>query len=298
MAYPITAIMIAKDNPPYLFDSLDSFRDFVSEIIIADIGINEEVKKKLIPYGVKLITIQDEIPFVELVREKLKSLATHPYILFIDPDEILPQPLKKEWGKILKKYDYITSARKNIIMGQWIQNSRWWPDYQTRLFKKNKVIWPKTIHKQPITTGNGYRMKAEENLAILHYNYGTIDDYFSKMTRYAKAEAYSQEFTEIKPTFLSVSKNAVSEFISRYFAGNGYKDGIRGFILAFFQMIYPFLVYFYYLESRKFNEPLSNEKLTESSTLFFSRIFKESLFWRKKEGKITITERIIEKIIK
>jgi len=90
-------------------------------------------------------------------------------------------------------------------------------------------------------------------------------------------------------TFPETVRRAVNEFVSRYFAAEGYKDGMQGFVLSCFQMIYYFLVYFYYLEMMKFKDDK-----TIKPELFFRQGLKETLYWKKKR---TLKESILKKIL-
>ncbi len=293
----ISAILIVKDNPPHIHESIGSIEDFVSEIIIADIGIEENLKRILLQNPkIRILTYQT-VPYVELIRQKVIQETQYDWVLLLDPDEIFPSQLKSQLEKDLSDYDFFSIPRKNIIFGQWITHSRWWPDHQIRVFKKQNVTWPTEIHHQPQTSGKGCTLENQEQLALVHYNYHTIDEYLSKAMRYAKAEASEYILRQKDYTLTTAMKQATSEFISRFFAGEGYKDGIHGFILSFFQMIYPFLVYFYYLEGMKFKTAISDTQLIQSSTDFFGITFKELLFWKRFKKKSSLKEKIIEKII-
>lgn len=280
----ISAIIVIKDNPPHLLDSIKSVDDFVSEIIVADIGMDREAKEIINEFKkVKIIEIKKNIPYVELIREELKKYAKENYVLFLDPDEILTDELKSLINKNLDSYDYFSIPRKNMIFGKWIINSRWWPDYQTRLFKKDAVIWPTKIHHQPKLQGKGFTVEPEENLAILHHNYSNLDEYIEKARRYAKSEAgeYIKENKEL--TLANTISKSISEFISRFFAQEGYKDGMHGFVLAILQMFYYFLVYFYYWEQKKYPQVNENE-IVNSSQLFFSQGLYETNHWINEKG--------------
>ncbi|KKP86997.1 MAG: Lipopolysaccharide biosynthesis glycosyltransferase [Candidatus Roizmanbacteria bacterium GW2011_GWA2_35_8] len=286
----ISAIIVVKDNPPYIFKTLDSIADFVSEIVIVDIGIDisliEKLKKNKL---VKLVKIQGPVPYVEKIREKTKELALYEHILFLDPDEVVQPELKKIILGNYLKYDYFKIPRKNLIFGRFIKHSRWWPDYQIRFFKKNSVKWPLIIHRQPKVTGQGYEIEPNEGLSLLHYNYQNLDEYLSKAQRYAKYEA--KEFVTENQTisFSQTVRRSLNEFVSRYFASDGYKDGVEGFVLAFLQMFYYFLVYFYYLETKEFK---SGEKIKEEE--FFRIGLKESLHWKRKKS---IKDKLIKKLL-
>lgn len=286
----ISAVIVVKNNPTHILKVVSSIEDLVQEIIIVDIGIDTELKNKLkMNKLIKIVEIKDEVPYVELIRNKTKDFVKSDYIFFLDPDEIVPVGLKNIIREKLDGYDYFKIPRKNITFGRWIKYSRWWPDYQVRLFKKNKVVWPKIIHRQPKVDGQGYTVEPKEELAILHHNYQNIDEYLSKFQRYAKYEA--KEIFESKKdlTFSNAIARALNEFISRYFAGEGYKDGGQGLVLAFLQMFYYLIVYFYYLEMKKFK--VDGEIKEEE---FFRKGLKETLYWKKKKS---LWEKILGKVL-
>jgi len=296
---PISAIIVAKDNPHHILETVESIKDFVKEIIVVDLGIDPELKKKLSSYPLLQFNIKlKHIPYVELIRDDLKHQAKEKWVLFLDPDEVLTNDLKEELYKNMQNCDYFSIPRKNIIFGKWIQHSRWWPDYQVRLFKKDAVIWPTEIHKQPKVSGKEYKVKPKEELAITHFNYESIDEYISKAMRYAKSQAYGYVQKKQSITLSNTITTAVSEFISRFFAGEGYKDGVHGFILALLQMFYSLLVYFYYLEYLKFKTDLTEKKLLQTPSDFFGILYQESLFWKEKKDTLTIKEKIIEKFMR
>lgn len=286
----ITAIIVVKNNPPYILKTISSIEDFVKEIIVVDIGIDNNLVNTLKKNKkISIHKINKDIQYVELIREKVKNLAKTEYVLFLDPDEVIQPKLKTLIKSNLNNYDYFKIPRKNIIFDKWIKHSRWWPDYQIRLFKKDKVFWPEIIHSQPKIIGKGLEIEADENLAIIHYNYQNLDQYLEKAQRYAKSEA-KQFIKENKVfTFKDVINKALNEFISRYFADLGYKDGIHGFILSFLQMFYYFLVYFYYLELKKFK---TDEKINPEE--YFKQGLKQSLHWKKNKS---LKEKIIKKIL-
>jgi len=286
----ISAVIVVKNNPTHILKVVSSVEDLVTEIIIVDIGIDSELKNKLKTNKlIKIIEIKDDVPYVELIRNKTKDFTKSDYVFFLDPDEIVPPGLKIIIREKLDAFDYFKIPRKNIIFGRWIKHSRWWPDYQVRLFKKDRVIWPKIIHRQPKVAGHGYTVEPREELALLHHNCQNIDEYLSKFRRYAKYEAKEIFDSKMTLTFSSAIQKALNEFISRYFAGEGYKDGSQGLVLAFLQMFYYLIVYFYYLEMKKFKV---EEKINEEE--FFRKGLKETLFWKKDKS---IWEKILGKIL-
>lgn len=270
----ISAIIVVKNRPKHLFESISSIQNIVKEIIIVNIGLDKSVTAKLEQNKkIRIVEVKQDVPYVELIREEVKKYASEDYLLYIDPDEIVPQALAKILTSKYDSYDYIKIPRKNIIFDKWIEHNRWWPDYQIRLFKKNAVVWPKKIHAQPTVTGKGFTIDPNEEFALIHYNYESVDEFMQKLIRYAKAEA-----DELSSFSLSEAlKKALSEFTSRYFADEGYKDGMHGFILSFLQMLYYFLVYVYYWEKNRFVQ--TDTSVIHNIYHFFKQGLLESNYW-------------------
>ncbi len=270
----ISAIIVVKDNPPHLFKTIQSIDSLVKQIVIADIGINPLTLSKLKENKkLKVVRIKKDVQYVELIREELKQHASCEYILYIDPDEVFPESLIQHLSSSYYKYAYIKIPRRNIIFGKWIEHGRWWPDYQVRLFKKTMVTWPKLLHTQPQVSGNGYTIEPKKEYAIIHHNYESVDEFIEKATRYAKSEA-----NEISSFSLGEAlKKALSEFTSRYFSDEGYKDGMHGFVLSFLQMFYYFLVYVYYWEKTRFVQ--TDTSIIHDVHHFFKQGMLESNYW-------------------
>ena len=282
----ISAIIVVKGAPPYLKETIQSVKDFVTEIIIADIGIDEKIAAKLKETkNVTIIRITKPVPYVELIREEIKEKAKGDYILLLDPDESITPELITILKDTMDSYEYFSIPRKNMIFGKWIEHSRWWPDYQIRFFKKDAVSWPKRIHQQPVTKGQGLTLRADGTIAIVHHNYQNIDEYMSKAVRYAKSEA-SEYIRKDEPLTLGTSmKKGLSEFISRYFAAEGYKDGMHGFVLAVLQMFYYLLVYFYYWEYQTY-PAIPDTEIRDDVHGFFKQGLLESNWWSSRPAML------------
>jgi (heptosyl)LPS beta-1,4-glucosyltransferase len=287
----ITTIIVAKDSPKYIFESVNSVKKLSEKIVVLDIGLNPDILKKLTDLGVEVIK-ENSVLYVEEIREKSKNYAKTEYILFLDPDEIIPEKLSDYLIDNYKNYDYFSIPRKNIIFNKWISHARWWPDYQIRLFKKESVIWPNILHAQPDTKGSNFKIPEDEDMAITHHNYESLDEFLIKMIRYAKADAKNRKEYSLGQA-LTDGKN---EFISRYFAFDGYKEGMYGFILSFLQLMYYPLVYFYYWEGGK-REGEDNAKIPLKIFKFEKELLIESYFWLGKIKNIPFSK-IKYKILK
>lgn len=283
----ITGITVVKGRPNHIYACVTSLDHVSDEILIADIGMEPQLTEELAKMKKVKIVQMGDVPYVELIREKLKNMAKYDHIFFLDADEEISNELSIELKKRGAQHDVIRIPRKNMAFGSWVQHSRWWPDYQIRLFKKTALIWPTKIHQQPEVTGDIYELPPEEKYAILHHNYESIDDYILRMMKYAKIEATEKIDKKKEYHLKEATQTAISEFISRYFAGEGYKDGMLGFTLGILQLFYSFLVYFYYWEKRKYSADIEEPAINIKR--FFASGLAETIYWGPK--------RVVDKIL-
>lgn len=297
MKNKISAIIIIKNHPPHIFATIDSINDLAYEIIIGKIDVPAGLQNKLSQNKkIKLLDLPSDTRFADLVKENLKRNAGGEYILYLDPDEIFPQSVKKFLHQNLDRFDHFFFPRKNIIFGKWIEHTRWWPDYQLRLFKKNSVIWPATLHPVPTAKGKGFRFEAVSSNAIFHYNYDSIDQFIEKATRYAKFEAELIHEKKKNLTLQDTMRQSISEFIGRFFAYDGYRDGLHGFILSFLQMFYYFLVYCYFWERKKYFT-IAKDELIINSKSFFVRSLYETNFWLSRKNLVSTVEKLKARLV-
>jgi hypothetical protein len=94
-----------------------------------------------------------------------------------------------------------------------------------------------------MTTGVGLDLAAKEDLAIKHYHYKSISQYVKRLDRYTTlhAKLKRQEGYEFRWKDLMIKP--AQEFISRYFEGQGYKDGLHGLILSILQAFSEAVLY-------------------------------------------------------
>jgi (heptosyl)LPS beta-1,4-glucosyltransferase len=255
------------------------------EIIVVDMHSEDKTRKIARQFGAKVF-LHERTGYVEPARNFAISKARGEWILVLDADEKIGRSLAKRLKEIAEardsNVDYVLMPRKNIIFGKWIQNSRWWPDYLPRFFRKGKVIWPKQIHQKPELKGNIFTLPDSEKLAIVHYNYNSLDQFLDRARRYAEVQA--TELIKEKKYKLSAADlvlKPLGEFLSRFFSGGGYRDGIHGLALAILQSYATALIYLKVWEKRKYVE--KNIEAQRINNIFKQAVYQleywRSLWW-------------------
>lgn len=261
--------------------AISSVKKIADEIVVVDMESSDNtvsIAKKL---GAKVYS-HKKTGYVEPARNFGISKANGEWVFILDADETVGSELGVKIKKMIDEAnaDYYRVPRKNIIFGKWINHSRWWPDMNIRLFKKGKVVWSEEIHKVPVTTGKGADLPEDEAWAITHNNYESIDAYLERMIRYTKIQSREYIKNGYKFEWMDLIKKPFGEFLSRYFAGEGYKDGLHGLVLASLQSLSELVLYVRLWQEYKFEQ--KNLSTKEIKNLF-TGMMNELKWWIRKE---------------
>jgi (heptosyl)LPS beta-1,4-glucosyltransferase len=294
----ISAVINVRNEAEALTKCLRSIKNIVDEIIVVDMNSTDGSQQVAKSAGAKVFPYRP-MKYVEPARNFALSKATGKWILLLDPDEFLNKTLKRELVAITKRndVDYVKIPRKNIILGKWIRHSNCWPDYLIRFFKKGAITWKKEIHSQPVTKGNCLTLLDSEKMAIQHNNYTSVSQFVTRAIRYSGIQAdelFAQDYKIKTSDFIL---KPVQEFNSRFFAAEGYKDGIHGLIFSILQTFAIALIYIRLWEKQgKVDKSLTKESFVSASQetnfeydFWFNKYF-------KKEYSTNLFKRLLLKI--
>lgn len=278
--------------------AINSIKDLADEIIVVDMKSDDktvEVAKKL---GATVYE-HARTNYVEPARNFAISKTTGDWILILDADETVSHTLLKKIRMILKqgKAHYYRIPRKNVIFGKWMRHSRWWPDYNIRLFKKGYVSWGDEIHSIPITTGVGADLKALEKYALNHYHYSSLEQFIDRMNRYTSIQAKNKLKENYKFSWQDLISKPSNEFFSRFYFGKGYKDGLHGVAMAGLQAFSELVLYLKIWQLQGFEKQNLDMKKVLSEQ---SKVVRDYNYWKadtkvRQQIGISIVEKIKRK---
>lgn len=277
MASKISVVINTLNEEKNISGAISSVKNLADEIVVVDMESEDKTCEIAKALGARIFT-HKKTGYVEPARNFAISKATGDWIFILDADEEVTAELIKEIRVKIKnpKADYFRIPRKNIIFGRFIKHSRWWPDMNIRLFKKGFVSWNEIIHTVPMTQGVGEDFPEKEELAIIHHNYDSIEEYLTRMNRYTNHYAKIIVDEGYKFSWQDIVVKPMGEFLSRYFYGQGYKDGIHGLALCLLQAFSELTVYLKIWQKEKFEE--KDLKLNDVVTLFQDQE-KELHYW-------------------
>jgi len=260
----ISVVLVVKNEEQHLARALRSAK-FADEIIVVDMMSSDKTVAIAKKFTNKVFTSPKDYAYVEPARNFSLQKASGDWIFILDADEEITMTLAKRIKELTEteSVQAYAVARKNLIFDKFIQYSAWWPDYQIRFFKQGRVTWTDQIHAQPIIDGQLEYLAATEELAIIHHNYQTVEDFVSRANRYTSLQAKERELkgpVDSKKMIQAFS----DEFLKRFFAEEGIKDGQHGLALALLQANYELLIQLKQWQAQQFpqkNQPQETVKL-------------------------------------
>lgn len=289
----ISAVINTLNEAKKIGRCLASLKGFANEIIVVDMMSTDGTREIAQKYGAKVFK-HKRIGYVEPARNFAISKAKYDWVIILDADEELPVGLKTYLKNEIKGSgsDYFRIPRKNIIFGKWMKHSGWWPDYNIRFFRKGNVTWNEVIHSVPMTTGKGEDLPAKEDFAIRHRHYSSVEEYITRMNKYTTIQAKELNKKGIEFKWRFVISKPVSEFLRRYFAESGYKDGLHGLTVCLLQTLSELVIYAKLWQKQKFRKV----KIDQESTYQELKKASSEFVWWIYESKINDTKNIFQKV--
>ncbi len=217
--------------------------DFVDEIIIVDSDSTDKTAEIARQFTDKVFNhkfrgFRDKHEFAD-------SQTTGDWIFWIDADERVSPELNKSILDLKTKStgelpDGFKIARKTSHLGRWIKHSGWYPDYQMRLYRKDKSFWDGIAPHETARVEGSVKILAGE---FLHYPKGDLSYHHRKIDYYSTlaAEYWFKKGKKVTGFFLFF--RAISGFLRSYIIKQGFRDGVPGLMIAIFAGYSVFLKY-------------------------------------------------------
>lgn len=237
----LSVVTIAKNEGAYIRTFLQSV-DWANELIIIDNGSTDGTVVTARQFKVKIFQNLDE----NLGKLKQFGLmkARSDWVLLLDVDEIVSQQLADEIQNVLRvhsEFDGFLIPYQNHFLNHPLvclaqQYSK------VRLFRRAcGHVQEVAVHEEVVVKGKIGRLNGK----IYHYSFRTLPQVLSKFTDYACRESPLLHAQNIHPTWRRIFLYPLHMFWSIFIEGEGYKDGIWGFLLALCFMYYEYIRYLF-----------------------------------------------------
>lgn len=223
---------------------------WADEILVVDSNSTDKTREIAESLGAKVI-LQEWLGFSKQ-KQFAADNANFDWILSLDADEQVSPELKRqilslkevsqaEETKRFPLADGYKFSRKTFYMNRWIRHSGWYPDWQLRLFNRNKGRWKDVLVHESVEMDDAAEIKTLGG-DLLHYSIENAA-YHHRLIgeRYAPLAAEQMFARGKKTTRLKIATSGLAAFFQTYFLKAGFLDGFAGFCIARFAAQHAFL---------------------------------------------------------
>jgi len=234
----ISVYMITRNNERTLEKALASVT-WADEIVVVDSFSTDKTPEICRRFTDRVI--QRPWPGFREQYQHAADLTTHPWVMFIDADEEISQELAEEIQCVVKEgeksFDGFIIYRRTYYLGRWIRHGAWYPDYEIRLYCREKGRWEGGLHAKIVVDGNVGSLKHE----ILHHTYRDISDQIRTLDLYSRIEAEDMLKAGERFRLFKLLFRPPFRLIKEYLLKQGFRDGIPGLVIIVATMFYVFI---------------------------------------------------------
>ncbi|MBI3974100.1 MAG: glycosyltransferase family 2 protein [Chloroflexi bacterium] len=234
---PITAIVLTQNEAAHVVPCLRTLQ-WAGERLVVDSGSTDGTRELAAAMGARVLAR----PWDHWAGQRNFALerATLPWVFFVDADERVPIELAEEAqaSVVAAQMEDDGNAspcgfwvpRQNIILGHWMRSAGWHPDYQLRLFRRDRGRYDpdRPVHELVQLDGPSERLRHH----LVHHNYVGWRQFWTKQRRYARAEAEALHARGVRAKARNLVLQPLREFRRRYWTLGGYRAGPLGLALS------------------------------------------------------------------
>jgi glycosyltransferase involved in cell wall biosynthesis len=231
---PLSVCMISGAEASRIGRALESVSSLAAEIILVlNAEVTDDTEKIATGHGARVF----REPWKGYIAQKNSAAdkATKPWILGLDADEVVSEALGEEIQATLldesrqNGFAAFSFPRRSWYCGRWINHGDWYPDRQTRLWRRGSASWGGLDpHDRLMVNGAVGKLRAD----LHHYSNESI------ARQIAKIAPYHEEF--VKRHVASGGSAGIFElvvrpawrFVRAYLIRLGFLDGWQGFYIA------------------------------------------------------------------
>ena len=247
----ITVVINTLNEEPNVGECIDSVRGLADEIVVCDMHSEDRTQEIAKQNGARIV-LHPRTGFVEPARRFAISHARTEWVLVLDADERMTEPLSKKLKEVAAEgvFDVVSFWSLYWYFGGWVRHGGFFSGHWRRFFRR--AVYMETYdHREEQVHHNFESLTKAKRICqlsndyyIQHYAYPTVEKYLSKtLGTYARIEGEQYVKQGRRFTLLKMLGEPLKEFLLRFVLCRGYLDGLRGFILACLYSGYRFSVW-------------------------------------------------------
>lgn len=241
MGNNLSVILITKNAERTIETTLKSV-SWASEIVVLDSGSTDNTLNIAKNYTSKIF-ISESWPGFGVQRQHAQNYATNDWILMLDADEQISEPLKNGILQAIKGPDCIYEINRiSIAFGNVIKHSGWFPDWIMRLYPSKLTKYDDALVHEKLIVPDGMACKKIEGL-LIHETYENLSEYYKKMSLYIDSWSSDKKGKKYGGLLIGFGRG-IWAFFKMYIVQLGFLDGKTGFVLAYLRMETTIMKYY------------------------------------------------------
>ena len=237
----VSVTVITLNEEKHLGRCLESVRGIADEVIVVDAGSRDRTCAVAARWGARVFkrnwtNYSDQKNFAA-------AQASHQWILSLDADECLSQPLRQQLLELKthpEPADAYEFPRRTFYLGRWIRHCGWYPDRKPRLYRRGRGRWVGDfVHERLSCRGPVGRLEGD----LLHYTCDSVSDHARRVGNYTSLAARDLQARGKRSGPLKILGSPVAAFLGTYCFKAGFLDGLQGLLISAFAAYYNFLQY-------------------------------------------------------
>lgn len=225
----LSVTIITKNEEGAIKACLDSVA-WADEIIVLDSGSTDDTVRICREGGARVY--ETDWPGFGPQKNRALQKASGSWILSLDADERISPSLKEEILEAIANPmapEAYEMPRLSNYCGRPMRHSGWWPDYITRLVRKDRGRFSDDlVHERLIVDGKTERLSNP----LLHDAFESLEDVIDTMNRYSTVGAEMMRRRGKNASLFTAVSHGLWSFLHTYFVRGGFMDGREGFMLA------------------------------------------------------------------
>lgn len=236
----LSAVIIAQDEADRITAAVESCRSFADQIVVVDGGSRDGTVTRARELGCTVY--ENPWPGYAAQRNYAAARAAHPWVFFLDADEVVGEDLQRSLSawKSGSPSDTEGFAVRRIgdFLGRWLDRTG--GDALVRLYNRSATaIVDRPVHERPevdparVTVLPGY---------LWHHGFRSLRDHVQRFNRYTDLEAEHAYAQGRRFNLVRLLCRPPARFVQRYVMRRLCWRGVPGFAVAMLWMNYEFLV--------------------------------------------------------
>ncbi len=237
----ITAVVITLDEADRIRGALESVQ-FADDIVVVDGGSADPTCDTARACGARVL--YRAFDDFGAQRQFALEQARGDWVFMLDADERVSPALAQAIQRAVQQASASTAGflcrRRNHYLGRRIRHAGWAPDWNLRLVRRVRSrVSPEPVHESLVVEGAVERLDGD----LIHVSHRDLAHHLRKIALYSRLWATAAAARGRRARWWDLLLRPAIYFGKRYFLGQGFRDGLPGFLLCVMGAFHVFFKY-------------------------------------------------------